>query len=334
MKKILSMMIVSVLAFGMLVGCGANKTVAPTNAGANASKTDYPTKPITLIDSFTPGGSNDLGARVFASFLEKELGVPVVVENKTGGGGWVGYSEVAKAKPDGYTLGYLSTPSLITGHLNPTANIKESLDSFAYIANHVLDPGVFAIRADDKRFSTMQDVIDYAKKNEISASSNGVATGPHIMNLDVNSKFGTKIKSVQFSGTSEAVTAVLGGHIDILSVRVSEVLQGIKDGQLKALAVTTKERDVNLPNVPTFKEATGTELINYTVRGVGAPKGLDSQVLAKLRDASEKAMKNTEHVKKIKEMGLELTYMSGDDFGNSLKNEEKNILNYKSILGW
>ncbi|MDA8229437.1 MAG: tripartite tricarboxylate transporter substrate-binding protein, partial [Desulfitobacterium hafniense] len=155
-----------------------------------------------------------------------------------------------------------------------------------------------------------------------------------ILNLDFNKKFGTKLKSVQFAGTSEALTAVLGGHVDVLSVRVSEVLQSIKDGQLKAVAVTTKDRDPKLPNIPTIKEATGTEIINYTVRGVGAPKGLDPQVLAKLQAAAEKAMKNPDHIKKLEDMGLRLTYMSGPDFKKSLVTEKENILSYKDVLGW
>ncbi|MDA8227445.1 MAG: tripartite tricarboxylate transporter substrate binding protein, partial [Desulfitobacterium hafniense] len=98
MKKILSIMMVATLALGTLVGCSGNKPAAQSKNETNAPKVEYPTKAITLINSFSPGGSNDLGARVFASYLEKELSVPVVVENKTGGGGWVGYSEVVKAK--------------------------------------------------------------------------------------------------------------------------------------------------------------------------------------------------------------------------------------------
>ncbi|MCX7780105.1 MAG: tripartite tricarboxylate transporter substrate binding protein [Negativicutes bacterium] len=326
MKKMLCVIMVLILAVG-LVGCGKG---AKTQEGA---KVDFPTKPITLIVSFAAGGGTDLGARLLAPYLEKELGVPVVVENKPGGGGWIGYSELLKAKPDGYTIGYVNTPGLITGYLNPSAKRQQNLDSFTYVANHVLDPGVIAVRADEKRFTTIQELIEYAKKQELTTTTNGVGTGPHMAALDINQKMGTKFKPVHFNGTGEYLAAVLGGHIDVFIARVGESLEPVRDGQLKVLAVTTKERVPQYPNVPTMNETVG-EVLNYSSRGIAAPKGIDPKVLEKLQTAFEKAMKNPEHVQKMEKMGLTVHYLKGDDYKNLLKAEEKVIQNLKPLLGW
>lgn len=327
MKKVLSILMVLLVVVG-LAGCASKATQTKNDA-----KADYPTKPITLIVSFAAGGGTDVGARILAPFLEKELGVPVVVDNKPGAGGWVGYSELLKAKSDGYTIGYLNTPGLITGYLNPSTKRQQNLDSFAYVGNHVLDPGVIAVRANETRFSTIRELIEYAKQNELTSTTNGVGTGPHMMALDMNKKMGTKFKPVHFNGTGEYFAAVLGGHIDIYMARVGESLEPVKDKQLKVLAVTTKERVPQYPDVPTLKEI-GGEVFNYSSRGIAAPPGVDPKVLEKLQAAFAKAVKNAEHVKKMETMGLTIDGRTGGAYKELLKEEEKTITELKPLLGW
>ena len=326
-KKLLGLVVLLILAVG-LAGCGGKG--APAKDGAKA---EYPVKPITLIVSFSAGGGTDLGARMLVPYLEKELGVPVVVENKPGGGGWVGYSEMLKAKPDGYILGYVNTPGLITGYLNPSAKRQQNLDSFEYIANHVIDPGVIAVRANDTRFNTIQELVEYAKTKELSATTNGVGSGNHFASLEMNKELGTKIKPVHFAGTGEALTAVLGGHVDIFVVKVGEIIEPVKDGQFKVLGVMSKERVPQLLNIPTFKETVG-EVINTTIRGVAAPKGMDPKVVEKLQTAFEKAMKNPEHIQKMEKLGLIVDGRKGEEFKKLLKEEEQITIGLKSLLGW
>lgn len=327
MKKVLSIIIVLMVTIGV-IGCGSK-----TGPAKSSAKVDYPTKPITLIVSYAAGGGTDVGARILAPFLEKELGVPVVVDNRPGAGGWVGYSELLKAKPDGYTIGYLNTPGLITGYLNPSTKRQQNLDSFAYIANHVLDPGVIAIRANETRFTTIQELIEYAKKNELTSTTNGVGTGPHMMALDVNKKMGTKFKPVHFNGTGEYFAAVLGGHIDIYMARVGESLEPVRDKQLKVLAVTSKERVPQYPDVPTLKEI-GGEVFNQTSRGIAAPPGVDPKIIEKLQAAVDKAIKNPEHIKKMEAMGLTVDGRIGAAYKDLLKEEEKTTVELKPLLGW
>ncbi|MEW9672495.1 tripartite tricarboxylate transporter substrate-binding protein [Ammoniphilus sp. 3BR4] len=342
MKKLLTSVLAIALSLGTVVGCStqqtnsseATKPAESTGEQANTEKSDYPNKPIKLVVSFAAGGGTDMGARLLAPHVEKELGVPVVVENKPGAGGWVGYSEMLGAKPDGYTIGYVNTPGLITGYVNPTAKRTENLDSFEFIINHVKDAGVIAVRADEKRFSDLKGLIEFAKTNELSASSNGVASGNHIASLQMNKELGTKFRAVQFSGTSEALTGVLGGHVDVLIAKVGEVVEPMKDGQLKVLGVMMAERVPQLPDVPTIKEAVGADIENYSIRGIAAPKGVDPQIVAKLQDAFEKAMKNAEHEKKMSDLGLNIDSTKGADFKEMLSKEEASVIELKSLLGW
>lgn len=349
MKKVVGKMILSLLAVSVIAGCGGASTPSSQQSSSPASEqsaqtseqaaepakqSGYPEKPIKLIVSFAAGGGTDLGARLLTPYLEKELGVPVVVENKPGGGGWVGYSELLKSKPDGYTIGYVNTPGLITGYLNPTANRKENLDSFEFIINHVIDPGVVAVRADDNRFATINDLVEYAKQNELTATTNGAGSGNHLAILQMNRDLGTKFKPVHTGGTSEALTAVLGGHVDVLIAKVGEVLEPQKEGQIKVLGVAVSERVSQLPDVPTLKEAFGIDLENYSIRGIAGPKGMDPEHVAILQEAFEKAMNNPEHIEKMKEMGLNIDTTKGEEFKKLLQKEEETTKGLKDLLGW
>ena len=329
MKKIICSVMILAFSVLILVGCGGKEA-----AKKDAKKDAYPSKPITLIVSYSAGGGTDLGARLLAPHLEKELGVPVVVVNKPGGGGWVGWSELLKSKPDGYTLGYVNAPAVFAGYLNPSTKRKETIDNFELLVNHVYDPGVIAVRADDKRFATVKDLIEYAKKDSLTATVNGVGSEPHMAALNMNKQLGTKFKPVQFSGNSEALVNVLGGHVDVLLVKVGEALSAAKDGQIRILAVMVPKRSSQLPDVPTFKEAIGSDITYHSFRGVAAPQGMDPQVVAKLQTAIEKAMKNPEHIQKMKEMGLEIDGTKGDAYKQMLKKEEATMIGLKSLLGW
>lgn len=337
MKKILSLSGIAILTLSILMGCGqqeVNSNKENNASQANKASQDYPNKPIKLIVSYAAGGGTDLGARQLTPFLEKELGVPVVVENKPGGGGWVGWSQMLSAQPDGYTLGYVNAPAVFAGYLNPSAGRKENLDSFEFIINHVIDAGVVAVRANDNRFSNVNDLIEYAKKNKITVNSNGVGTENHMAVLQMNKQLGTKFESVQFGGSAESLTSVLGGHVDVLFAKVGEVLEPAKAGQLKILAVMTPERVPQLPDVPTLKESNGSTIEYHSLRSIAGPKGMDPQVVAKLQAAFEKAMKNPDHVKKMNEMGVNVDGTKGEALVQTLKKEEAIMNDLKGLLGW
>lgn len=326
--RLLMVSLLVVFSIG-LTACG--KSDAPAQKDA---KEKFPNRAITVYVNYAAGGSSDLGARALMAVVEKDLGVPVTIVNKPGAGGWVGWAEVLKAKPDGYTISLINTPNLITGYLDPRQNRKDNIESFALIANHVTDPGAIAIRNDEKRYTNIKELIEYAKQNQVTTTSTGMAGDDHIAALKFNKKYGTKFEAVHLKGAGESVTSVIGGHVDVMFANVGDVTTLHKSKEVKVLAVMSEKRSPLLPDVPTLKELGYDGVVSSSARGFAAPKGTDPAVVAVLGAAIEKAMKNPDHIKKMEEMGLQLDFQNKDSLYKSLKVEEKDMIELKELLGW
>jgi tripartite-type tricarboxylate transporter receptor subunit TctC len=330
MKKLLYIVLVLSL---FLVGCASDQASSNGGKGGSGSADGYPKKPITVIVAYEAGGGTDSGARIMLPYVEKALGVSVNIVNKPGGGGWIGWSELANAKPDGYTIGYINTPNFMTGYLDPKFNRKENLESFTPIANHVKDPGAIAIRADEDRFSNIEELIDYAKKNRLTATSTGVGSDDHYASLKLNDQLGTKFEPVQNKGSAESVTSVLGGHVDVLFANVGELTSLHKEGKVKIIGVMNKERSPFLPEVPTLAE-NGFKVYSWSARGLAAPKGIDPGQLKILQEAFEKGINNKEQVEKMGKLGLQVEYLGGQDYTDLLKSDEEEVRKLGKLLGW
>jgi tripartite-type tricarboxylate transporter receptor subunit TctC len=322
------------LIIAVAAGCGSQPAAKEPAGQEKKSETtgeQYPNRPIQLIVSYAAGGGTDVGARLLTPYLEKKLGQPVTVVNITGGGGWVGWTQLAHAKPDGYTIGYINIPNMIIGYLDPAMKRKENLESFAPIANHVLDYTVFAVRKDSK-FKNIDELIAYAKEHpgELSATSTGVGSDEHISLLEIERKTGAKFQMVQTKGFAECLTQVLGGHVDVLLGNVGEVVGPARNGDIRVLAVMSEERSEYLPDVPTLKEK-GIDVISFAARGIAAPAGVPQEVIDKVAEAIREAIENPEHKKKMEELGLALKYMHGEEYQNFLKAQEQRI---KDLMGW
>lgn len=324
-KKMLIVLIVGLFLF--VVGCSNSEGVAKESS-------KYPDGPIKVIVSYSAGGSSDLGARLLMQYVEKELGVPVVVENKPGAGGWVGWEQLLNSEPDGNTIALINTPNLMTGYLDPTTGRDESLESFELIANHITDPGVIAVNKDDDRFNSVEDVIQYAKENTVTTTSTGALGDDHIASLKLNKNLGTKFNAVHNGGAGESVTAVLGGHVDVLFANVGDVTTLYNDKEVKVLGVMSNERSTLLPDVPTLAEEGYDGVVSSSSRGYAAPKGVDEEVLKVLRDAFEKAIANEEQIKKVQETGLQVDYQNSEEYLEFLNEEENGIKEINDLLGW
>jgi len=231
------------LAFS-IAGCSSGSKT--TSAPSVATKVNFPTKPITMIVSYAPGGGTDLTARALASAVEKHLGQPIGVVNKTGGGGAIGMTEGANAKPDGSTVTFVTVELTTLHHLGLTpVNYKQ----FKPITQVNFDPGAITVRK-DAPWNTLQEFLDYAKANpkkvRVGDSGNGA-----IWNLAANAvekATGVEFTHVGFDGATPAVTALVGGHIDAVSVSPAEVLIQIKAGNLKMLGLC----QVDVGNFPFY----------------------------------------------------------------------------------
>lgn len=195
-------------------------------AAASPAMAQYPERNITLIVPYGAGGGTDITARMLAKDLEAVLGKPVTVENRAGGGGWVGWGSLAQAQPDGYTIGYLNVPSMYAGYLDKQYNRKESLDSFTPLMNHVLDYNVWAVKADSP-FKSVKDIVEAAKKapDSISVSAFGAGSDDHLAILSMQKENGIKLITVHHKSTADAKTGALGGHLQVLGANISEVAE-------------------------------------------------------------------------------------------------------------
>jgi len=317
---------VAVIVLSVLAGCGGG------NQAAKQEK--FPSGPITVVVGFAPGGGTDIGARLLVPLVEKELGVPVTIVNKAGSGGWVAWSEVLNGKTDGYTLTYINTPGLMAGYLNPALKNNKSLNDFDVIANHVIDYCALGIRSDEKRFSNVKELIEYAKTHEVTGCSTGIANDEHILMLRMNKLLGTKFVPVHTKGAGEGKASVLGGHIDVYVGNIGDITTAHKDKEMKIIAITAPQRSKLVPDVPTFEESGYKGLIGWASRGIAAKKGIPEDRLKKITDAFEKAINSPEHIKKMEEMGLQVSFLKGQDYMKLLKDDEDQVKSVFDLLEW
>lgn len=276
---------------------------------------DYPTKPVQLMVAYPAGGSTDVAARIVAAIAEKELGQPLVVVNKAGAGGQVGWTEMARQKPDGYYIGFINLPATNTVILDPERKAAFGIDAFAPIINQVLDPGVIWVKADSP-YKSLKDVIEAAKKSpsKISAATTGILSDDHLAILMVEEAAGVVFRIVHFEGGAPQMTAILGGHVEVAFDNVGSIVKRVKSGEVRGLAVMDTQRSKFLPDVPTTVDLGYPSVISSSTRGIAGPKGLPEPVVKKLQEVFRKAMEHPDHVKKMEDAGLAIKVMVGDEY--------------------
>lgn len=281
----------------------------------------YPEKPIEVIVGFSAGGGVDITARTLAPYLEKELGQPVVVVNKPGAGGAIAWTDVAQSKPDGYTLGSINYPA-ISGVTAKAGLAFDPIETFTFLGNVVLEPNVIAVPANSPH-KTLADAIAFLKANPsgLSYGATGSTSLDGLTALAIETAAGVRFRVVNFEGGPDMITAALGGHIDALGLGVAEVLPYYKDGSLRVLGVGGSERSPYFPDVPTFAEQGYPIPINGSSRGLLMPAGADEAVVAKLRQAIEKAAAMPEYQEKSKGFGQDVAFSPGEEVAAAVKGQ-------------
>ncbi|RCK49832.1 receptor [Thalassospira profundimaris] len=272
----------------------------------------YPEKKIEIIVGYAAGGGTDVMARTVAPFLERYLGdgATVVVKNVPGASGQIGVTEVAKAKPDGYTLGTFNLPGMMARTLD--RNAAYSADSFTYLANVVDDPNVI-VTAKDSEIDTMDKLIKAAKADPgaVTVGMSSLGGDDHLFLVRLQEDTGAQFTIAPFKGSAPARTAVMGGHVAMGIFNLSEIL-GFRD-ELNVIGLATKERSSLADDIPTFAEQ-GYNVVNGSLRGFVAPKGLPDDVRQKLLDAFKKAYDDPEFSKAMVASGNPVNLTLGDDF--------------------
>lgn len=291
----------------------------------------YPSRPITMICGWGAGGMMDLSIRALCKASEKELGQPIIVENKAGAAGVIAKTYVAKAKPDGYTAGvtvtstYIMQPHIRKTSYDPLSDITDIMTYARYVTG-------FAVRS-DAPWNSIEDVIAYAKKNpgKFTYAHGGVGTTQHITMEWIAIKQGIKWTQVPFKSGPEAVAAALGGHTDGVTQGPADVLPHIKAGKLKMLLALNEARWPELPNVPTVLEKFQFSILSYL--GIYGPKGLPEPIRQKLENVFKNAMKDSSFIETLRQFQVEEAYLSGKDYSAKWRSQYQEMGKLLNTLG-
>jgi len=280
---------------------------------ATAALAEYPEKPIEVIVGYSAGGGTDVMARTVAQFLEKELGegASVVVKNMPGAGGQIGFTEVAEAAPDGYTLGTFNLPAALA--LTHDREAAYDASSYTYLANFVEDPNTITVAASSP-FQTLGDLLDAAKADPgaMTLGLSSLGGNDHFSANMMAAASGAEFTLVPFKGASNARTAIMGGHVAAGTMTLGQTASF--PDELRVLAVLADERSPFRPDVPTAKEL-GFDVQMSSLRGIVAPAGLDAAMVDQLRAALTAVNDNPEFQAMMAEQGNPIAFMVGDDFG-------------------
>jgi tripartite-type tricarboxylate transporter receptor subunit TctC len=277
---------------------------------------DYPTRPVTIQIPYPAGGSSDVGARIVASIAEKQISQPIVVVNKPGAGGQIGWTELARQKPDGYYLGGINLPHLLTTVLDPERKAVFKAEDIVPIISQALDPTTISVRPDSP-WKNLKDLIDEAKKKpgEIKAGIVGYLQDDEIGYLQFAEAAGVKLRLVYFDGAALAITALLGKHVDVLFCTVADNYSQWKSGRIRMLTIMDKERTKFYPDLPTTAELGFPTVLSASTRGIAGPKGISGPIVKKIEQIFQKAMMTQDHMDKLESAGMPVKIMLAEEFG-------------------
>ncbi|MEG0821049.1 MAG: tripartite tricarboxylate transporter substrate binding protein BugE [Burkholderiaceae bacterium] len=296
----------------------------PALAAAQA----YPTKPIRLIIPFPPGGTTDIVGRLVADQLGKQLGQPVVVENRGGGGGAIGALEVAKATPDGHTLGIATVSTMA---VNPACNPKlpyDSLRDFKPITNLAAVPNVVVVNPGKVGAKDMGEFVSLLKSQpgKLSFATSGTCGIGHMMGELFKLTTGTFIAHIPYRGAGPALNDVLAGQVEIMFDNLPSSVPHIQSGKLRALAVAAPKRLDILPNVPTFAELKMTPVNDMAWYGLVAPAGTPEAVVSKIQQAAAKVLNTPEMKEKLRLQGAAPVANSPAEFRAQIEQERDKMI--------
>ncbi|HEX5211955.1 MAG TPA: tripartite tricarboxylate transporter substrate binding protein [Pseudolabrys sp.] len=311
----------------LLAAFAAVVAIAVLSAG-NA-RAEYPERPITIIACFPPGGGTDLAVRMINVQLGAALGQPVIIENRGGAGGSVGTGVVARAAPDGYTL--LSCSSAFV--VNPSLYAKVPYDPFKdFVPIMVIgaSPNVFVVPAQSK-IKSMKEFIDLAKASpgKMNWTSSGVGTTPQLDGELIKIKTGINIVHIPYAGAGPASTAVLAGLVDLYTANYGSLTGLLSSGKVRAVAVTSKTRWPDLPDVPTLDEIGIKGAESDTFQGLFAPAGTPKAIVDRLAKEIGKILSDPDIKAKYVKLGLPVLAEGPDQFRARIAHE---VPMYKEII--
>ncbi len=287
---------------------------------------DYPSKPLTYMVCFNPGGESDITARIQEASLKKHFGQDVVIQYKIGGGGSVGWSALVRSKPDGYTIAGHNFPHVVVQPLTRGNAGYETLDlTPVYIFEST--PNILVVR-EDSPFRTLDAFIQYAKAHPgvVTVGGSGSHSANDLGTTRLNKAADLKLVYIPFTGSADAVPALLGGHVRSLMTYSTTAVRYKR--RLRPLAIASEKRMEVLRDVPTFREL-GYEVVEGAYRGVAAPAGTPAQMVQYLAATFEKVMQEPDVIQKMNENGFKIETMGPEKAAEFTK---KKMVEYKAVL--
>lgn len=290
----------------------------------------YPTKSIEMVIPWATGGRTDTMVRMLAPYLEKELGQPVVVVNKTGGGGLVGMTFIKNAPPDGYLI---SSGGVALSSMQYQRKTDLSLWDFTWFAQVYSTPLVVAVPASSP-FKSVTELVEYANANpgKLRHSNSGTGSSTHLASAIMGKRLGFEVTQVPYKGEGPAVVGLSGNEGDFALGLMVAFRPFVEDSRLRILGVAASERDPNLPEVPTLKEQ-GVPFEYYVFEALHVPNGTPKPVLDKLSVAAKNALSNPELIEKFAAVGLNAAYLDEASFTTWLKGWDADMKTIMQELG-
>ena len=281
------------------------------------SQEKYPSKPITFIVGYPPGGASEVTSRALSEAASKTLGQPVVIVTKPGGASALALTGLKKEKPDGYTIALLPTGGVTAQHLRNVA--YDCTKDFTFIMQFAFTPSGLVVQAESP-WKTLKEFVEYAKANpgKVRYSTAGPGSPSHLAMEQFTRKAGIKCIHIPFEGTTPSIAAVLGGHVEACADSVFWKPH-VLSGKLRLLAGLDEKRIGFAPDVPTVIEA-GYDITPVSLLGVVGPKGLPPQVVTTLHDAYKRAMEDPDFVNVMNQMDMVFSYRGPQDFEKYITN--------------
>ncbi len=315
--------------FRVIILISAGLLVLPS-LGGMAKADDFPNKPINLLIPMAAGGATDQIMRAITPTMEKVLKTSIVIQYKTGGGGTIAWSWLARQDPDGYNIGAF-THSLLLQQYGKIGGVK--IDKFDFIANPTFADGCLSVRMDSP-FKDFKDLLDYAKKNPevVTVSNSGAGAVWHLLAAGTAHRAGVKFTHVPMTGGGPAALAMLGGHVTMSASAVGEVAQFAKAGKARVLAVAIETRSPTLPDVPTLKEL-GIDFQWGSAAGFIGPKGIPENRLQILSNAIEKSYQSDQFQETMRTLGYRTVFYNYKEIPQFIRTEDAKCQELLKLVG-
>lgn len=293
-----------------------------------SAEANYPEKPIKVIVGYKPGGSSDTDVRMIAKYAKAYFGTQIVVENVPGAGGSIGWRKVAMAEPDGYTLGWVSVPSIMI--MQEMRKTGYQMDDFAAVLSFMAEPRTLTVNPNcGKAITTIDDFIAYARKNpgDITVGTGGVGTAAWTTVIAFEQALAIDLTVVPYGGGAEILAALRGGHVDAMTIAPGGGLaSGVEDGVMIPIIQFVKQPSKYLDSSLPVAEDMGIDIgMSPAIRGLIAPAGIPDNIISFVHDQFVKIMEDPDFIKDLKTRGAELAYMNTEEFKNHLQKEAANI---------